>query len=74
MGTTIVKGIEKEDSIEVTVEIQIELQAPPEQTVKGIERYENMFRSTDFRADLLAGLSGSTKLKYAYVKRAKTSN
>lgn len=50
-GTAKVKGIEKEDKIEVIVEIQIELQAPPEQIVKGVEREDKMLRITVFTTD-----------------------
>jgi len=35
-----------------TVEIYIELQAPPEQIVKGIESDENTFSTTSFTTEL----------------------
>ena len=49
-----VNGTENDDSIEVTVEIYMELHAPPEQNVRGMDREEKMFRSTSFnRVDMV---------------------
>lgn len=39
-------GSENEERIEVTVEMYIEWQAPPEHTLRGIDRAEKMFKST----------------------------
>ena len=50
-GTTIVNGTENDDKIDVTVDIQIELHAPPEHIVRGIDKDENMFNRTDLRTD-----------------------
>ena len=43
-----VKGTENDERIEVIVEMYIELQAPPEQIVSGIDNDENIFRRTCF--------------------------
>lgn len=48
MGTTITRGTENEDRIDVIVEMYIELQAPPEQILKGVDKYEKMFRKIWF--------------------------
>lgn len=50
-GTTIVKGTENEDRIEVIVETYIELQAPPEQIVIGIDKDVKTFSKTSFIID-----------------------
>ena len=62
-GTTIVKGTENDDSIDVTVEIYIELHAPPEHIVNGIDREENTFKRTCFINEGTEGWSLSIKLR-----------
>ena len=47
-GTTIVNGTENDDRMDVIVDIYIELQAPPEHIVNGIDKEENIFKSTCF--------------------------
>lgn len=51
MGTTMVRGMENEDSIDVTVEMYIELQAPPEHIDRGIDKLEKMFNNIYFKTD-----------------------
>lgn len=70
IGTTIVNGSENDESIEVTVEIYIELHAPPEQIVKGIESEEKTFNKTSLNSEFDLGFSGSMKLRKAYTKPA----
>jgi len=54
MGTIWVSGSENEERIEVTVEMYIEWQAPPEHTLRGIDRAEKMFKSTYLTTGLAA--------------------
>jgi hypothetical protein len=51
-GIARVSGTEKEDNIPVIVEMYIELQAPPEQTLRGVERDDRIFKSIYFIMDL----------------------
>lgn len=75
IGTTIVNGIENDDSIDVIVDMYMELQAPPEQIVNGIDKFEKMLRSICFKREFcVIGREGSIRLKNAYDTNAKIRN
>ena len=57
------RGREKDERIDVTVDMYIELQAPPEHMVSGIDNEENTFNSTYLNNELTLGFSGSMKLR-----------
>ena len=65
IGTAKVSGTDKAERIDVIVEIYIELQAPPEQTVNGIESDDRILSKISWNNDFSDGLSGSIKLRSA---------
>jgi len=54
MGTTRVKGNENEESMDVTVDIYTDVQAPPEQMLKGMDRAEKTLSNTSLTTELAA--------------------
>lgn len=64
--------MENEDNIDVTVEMYIELHAPPEHIDRGIDKLEKMFNNIYFKTDSWVGRSGSMRLRNAYEKSANT--
>ena len=58
-----VKGTEKDDRIDVTVEMYIELQAPPEQIVRGMDKEENILSITSFKRFGIDDCSEWTRVK-----------